>query len=143
MTDRELRKLNRLELLELLLDVSTKNHELEEKVKQLSNENEIARSIENLSVITKQADDILGHANSLVDILQNSSRNVSQNDATSENADRFPADSSKKHTDRNLYTRLLNFYIKNNNAVELLDDELKNDIRNRIKEIAEKRKNNH
>ena len=136
MTDRELRKLSRLELLELLLDVSKENRELEAKVKKLSSENEAAKSIENLSAATKQVSDILEYANKLTETLSTGSSGVSK-EAPVQKA----TDTNKKHADRELYIKLMNFYIKNNDALEYLPAELKDDISNRIREIAEYKRN--
>ena len=52
MTDKELRKLSRLELLELLLEASKENRKLKEKINRLIAENQTAKNIENLSVVT-------------------------------------------------------------------------------------------
>ena len=67
MTDKELKKLSRLELLELLLEVSNENEELKQKMEKMASENEVSKSIENLVVATKQVNEILSHANKLVE----------------------------------------------------------------------------
>ena len=50
MTDKELRKLSRLELLELLLEASNENKKLKEKIVALKADIKTAQNIENLSL---------------------------------------------------------------------------------------------
>lgn len=70
MTDKELKKLSRLELLELLLEVSKENETLKEKIEELKIENEKARSIENLSAATHKIESALKYANTLTGTLK-------------------------------------------------------------------------
>ena len=51
MTDKELRKLSRLELLELLLEATKENQRLKEKIEKMKIENRTAQNIENLSTL--------------------------------------------------------------------------------------------
>ena len=70
MTDKELRKLSRLELLELLLEASRENEKLKEKIAKMKQESNAAKSIENLSATTKQVSTVLEYANNLTDTLR-------------------------------------------------------------------------
>ena len=76
MTDKELRKLSRLELLELLLEATTENEKLKEKLKKNEIEKEAAKSIENLSVTTRQVNTVLEYANNLTGILRETTREM-------------------------------------------------------------------
>ena len=119
MTDKELKKLSRLELLELLLATSNENQELKQKIEKLTSENEASRSIEDLVRATKQTRDTLDYANKLISFME----------------------SKKNYKDWKLYLRLMNFYLKNQEALGALSPELRNAVVNRLKEIIEKRKN--
>ena len=140
MTDKELKKLSRLELLELLLEASKENKKLKEKIKKMTSENEASKSIENLVATTKQASDILGYANKLVETMKNAPADTENIRPVKES--KPGSDNSKNYTDRNLYLNIMNYYARNNEALEALPTELKNDITKRIKEILENRKNN-
>ena len=138
MTDKELKKLNRLELLELLLEVSNENNKLKQEIEKMNSEKEVSKSIDTLSEVSKQASDVLGYANKLVETMKilpmSSDEQIGKYVETEENG--------KKNRDKNLYLRIMNFYVKNEHALNTLSPELKSDITNRIREIKEGRKNN-
>lgn len=142
MTDKELKKLSRLELLELLLEASNENKKLKDKIKKMTSENETSKSIENLAATTKQASDILDYANKLVETMKAVPADFTAEKSSAVRNVKTPSDNSKNYTDRNLYLRIMNFYAKNDEALEALPSELKNNITNRIKEILENRRNN-
>ena len=142
MTDKELKKLSRLELLELLLEASNENKRLKDKIKKMTSENEASKSIENLATTTKQASDILDYANRLVETIKAAPADFAAEKSGAVKNVKTSSDNSKNYTDRNLYLRIMNFYAKNVEALEVLPPELKNDITNRIKEILENRRNN-
>lgn len=130
MTDKELRKLSRLELLELLLDVSQQNRVLEEKVKKLTVENENAKSIENLAVTTRQVNDMLGYAAALTGSVKTDGEVIRARVQPVTIATSNPV--SKKQTDKSVLARLIDFYEENDSALENLPDELKKEITDRI-----------
>ena len=65
MTDKELKKLSRLELLELLLAETRENERLREELEKAKNENSIEKSAQLLNETAKQLDDALQRVSSL------------------------------------------------------------------------------
>lgn len=143
MTDKELRKLSRLELLELLLEASKENKELKDKIERLKLENKTAHNIENLSVATRKVESALKYANSLTSAL----KNAPKESARSNYYDRFNTTEKKETSqiknssvsDKEIYKRMLSFFAKNDDKLDVFPDELEYDVRERIKSILEKR----
>lgn len=143
MTDKELRKLSRLELLELLLEASKENKELKDKIERLKLENKTAHNIENLSVTTRQVENALKYANGLTSAL----KNIPKEPVRSNYYDRFNAAEKRETTgakkssvsDKEIYKRILSFFAKNDDKLDVFPDELEYDVRERIKSILEKR----
>lgn len=131
MTDKELRKLSRLELLELLLEASKENEKLKEKIEKLEVDNKTAQSIENLSVATQQVANALKYADSITSALKTSSIG-SASEGTVKNA----------QPDREIYKRMLCFFAKNDEKLSVFPDDIENDVRERIKSLLEKRTTN-
>lgn len=127
MTDKELRKLSRLELLELLLEASKENKKLKDEIDRLNTENETARNIENLSAITEKVEKALEYANGITDSLLAV-------------RSKKPTASTDSPSDVEIYRRLLNFFANNNDKLDLLPSDIATDVRTRIKTILEKRK---
>lgn len=146
MTDKELKKLSRLELLEMLLEVSKENEKLRKSLEKTKLENKAAKSIANLSATTKQMNTALEYVNSLTDILRKTTLEI----ATAKTAgiadnQRIQSAPSKIHSsvsDRNLYWRIIAFYARNDSALQLMPDDIQSEVRNRIKSILESRKRN-
>ena len=134
MTDKELRKLSRLELLELLLEASKENEKLKEKIEKLKVDNKTAQSIENLSVATRQVANALKYADSITSALKTSSTGSasSSKEGTVKNA----------QPDREIYKRMLCFFAKNDEKLSVFPDDIENDVRERIKSLLEKRTTN-
>ena len=145
MTDKELRKLSRLELLELLLEASRENEKLREKLDKLKQEKNTAKSIENLSAATKQVSTVLEYANNLTDVLRKTTHEVvSANSKTQDERAKItktPEDKQNAVSDRKLYWRIMSFYAKNEEALNLLPADISGDVSSRIREILESRKN--
>ncbi len=136
MTDKELRKLSRLELLELLLEASNENRNLSEKVDKLKAENKTAESIENLSVVTRQVESALKYAESLTDTLKNvSGDGAVKNSSTNKET---PVKQAVL-TDREIYRRILCFFAENDEKLSVFPDDLGNDVRQRIRSILRSR----
>lgn len=133
MTDKELRKLSRLELLELLLEASKENEKLKEQVETLKAEIITAQNIKNLSEATLQIENALRYANNLTDTL----KGVSVKNR-SDKGKNINADKSNVVSDRDIYCRIMGFYSKNPEAIYVFPDKLKNDITERIKEVISK-----
>lgn len=136
MTDKELRKLSRLELLELLLEATKENEALKETIKRLKVENRTAQNIENLSVATHQVENALKYANILTDSLKGTSKEAVEDSSTKDTqATNTPV------TDREIYWRTMGFFAKNNDVLNQLPEDLRNDITYRIQEILQRIKN--
>ena len=145
MTDKELRKLSRLELLELLLEASRENEKLKEKIAKMKQESNAAKSIENLSATTKQVSTVLEYANNLTDTLRKTTHEVvtagTKTQSERSSVQKAPEEKQPVISDRNLYWRIMNVYAKNDEALNVLPDDIRNDIRDRIRGILESRKN--
>ena len=133
MTDKELRRLSRLELLELLLEASKENQQLKEQVERLTVENKTTQNIENLSVITRQVENTLKYANNITDILKTGSADtvpVAPKADTSTSVNRL--------SDKEIYRRILLFFANNNSKIDIFPDELGEDIRTRLNSLLKK-----
>ena len=137
MTDKELRKLSRLELLELLLEASKENEKLKEKIEELKIENKTAQNIENLSVATHQIEEALRYANSLTDTLKCTSSD-GYTKTKNHNPESNPLQDASPVSDRDIYWRLMGFYSKNPEALNMLPENIRSSVINRINEILER-----
>lgn len=134
MTDKELRKLSRLELLELLLEASNENKKLKEKIVALKADIQTAQNIENLSMVASQVENTLKYANSLTDNLKTVAKDGPKHTITAGrqiNSDGI--------SDRELYIRMLGFFAQNDDKLSVFPDEIENDVRTRIRSILEKK----
>ena len=141
MTDKELRKLSRLELLELLLEASNENQKLNEKIEQLTRENKAAQNIENLSVMTRQVENTLRYANSLTEALKNAATEKTSASANikaySVLKEREGISFSEPLSDKEIYQRMLCFFIENDDKLSVFPDDMENAIRDRIRTVLE------
>ena len=156
MTDRELRKLSRLELLELLLEASKENRKLKEKINRLIAENQTAKNIENLSVVTHQVESVLKYANSLTNSLKSGSVDIVSS-YTALKAESAPKaeeiettieepeaeiEKSEAKTDatndKEIYLKMMCFFAKNEDKLDVFPDELETVVRERIRNILER-----
>ncbi len=140
MTDKELRKLSRLELLELLLQASKENKKLNDQIEKLKAENKTTQNIENLSLLTNQVENVLKYANSITDSLKASDRAVrSEGNSYAGNRSKDVADQSTAVlSDKEIYTRILCFFSKNDDKLSVFPADIENDIRTRINSILKK-----
>lgn len=139
MTDKELRKLSRLELLELLLEASKENEKLKEEIEKLKIENKTAQNIENLSVATHKIETALRYANNITDNLKGTSGEYVAERVIKEKEEPIKA---KPLSDKEIYRRILSFFAKNDEKLNVFPSDLENDIRDRIKSILERMKTN-
>ena len=144
MTDKELRKLSRLELLELLLEASKENKKLKEEIDRLQDENKTAHNIENLSVVTRQVENALKYATSLTGTLKtNSGETVLPDTDTSGSISSKDCKSeSEKIADKDIYRLMLWFFAKNDDKLNVFPADIENIVRERIRTILEKKKLN-
>ena len=141
MTDKELRKLSRLELLELLLDASKENRELKEKIEILKAESKTAQNIENLSMATRHVEEALRYANSITDALKTAPEKVAM-PRSSVKPQSFIAGKDSTLSDKDIYRRILCFFANNDEKLSVFPSDIENDVRERIKSIINKRKIN-
>ncbi len=139
MTDKELRKLSRLELLELLLEASKENRELKETVERLKSENDTAQSIEKLSAVTQQTENSLKYVNSLADLLRDAlgkTASVKEKGNIAKETEASAETSSV--SDREIYRSLLCFFAENTEKLSVLPSDIENAVRERIRRILER-----
>lgn len=145
MTDKELRKLSRLELLELLLEVSKENSKLKEQIDRLNDENKTNQNIENLSVMTRHMENSLRYAKGLADSLKMTSDKAVTSDNTVK-TDRVGEvrtnDKSEQLSDVEIYKRMLCFFANNDDKLSVFPTDVENSVRARIRSILERRKEN-
>lgn len=146
MTDKELRKLSRLELLELLLEVSNENRKLKEKIITLKAESKTAQNIENLSLVVRQVENTLKYANSLTDSLSAAAKGELKNKPEAEvenNSENLRIQEievkSDPLQDRDIYIRTLRFFALNDDKLNVFPADIENDVRTRIKSILERK----
>lgn len=133
-TDKELRKLSRLELLELLLEVSNENKKLKEKIITLKAESKTAQNIENLSLVSRQVENTLKYANSLTDSL----KTVVKDESKSVSIQETQAKPDLIH-DRDIYIQMLRFFVQNDDKLNVFPADIENIVRMRIKSILERK----
>lgn len=132
MTDKELRKLSRLELLELLLEASKENKKLKEEIDTLKSEKQAADNIETLSLVTRQVENALKYANNLTDTLKTSSQDPTLPDVKSKKQSKADV-----LTDSEIYKRMLRFFANNDEKLNVFPSDIENDVRARIKKLLE------
>ena len=134
MTDKELRKLSRLELLEMLLDVSKENENLKQIVAKNEEENKVTKSIESLSDVTTRLNSAIEQINRFSDNIQNCTTSPSVLNAPQKYMTSGAAQKDR-HPDGELYCLIMTHFAKNEKAMSLLPESLQEKIKNRIKEI--------
>lgn len=141
-----MKKLSRLELLELLLEASKENKKLKEEIDRLRFESKTTQNIENLSMITTQVESALKYANSLTDTLKiTSNENTSSNVSTNNDKSVMNHQANTKSdslSDVDIYRRMLRFFAKNDDKLSVFPADIENDVRARIRSIIERRKSN-
>ncbi len=162
MTEKDLKKLSRLELLELLLEESKENERLREILDKTEKENSPEYTESGLSQLTHQLNGALSEVNKLVYDL----RQMRRENITVENIELAPVkkvsvtrqsyptvpDKSASHqqtqipvmdenvknaiiSDRKLYWRLMHFYSQNEMALAFLPPDIQEDVRTRLRGI--------
>ncbi|MBQ3135930.1 MAG: hypothetical protein IJB74_00465 [Clostridia bacterium] len=143
MTDKELRKLSRLELLELLLEATEENEKLKEINGKLKEENETAGNIKNLSAATCRVENALKYANELISTLKNTSDELEPTSSKASVEKEKNAPKYISHTDRDIYCRMLCFFAKNEDKLKIFPDDIEYDIKTRIRNILERGRQNN
>lgn len=149
MTDKELRKLSRLEILELLLNESSENKKLHEELDKLKSENSIEKTTERLKETAEQFDESLQNVENLFAVMQQlvSGKNTEPSASTvhtvSENTESSDTPKKKKISeDADIYRRIMQFFFHNMNFLSYLPHDLNEDITKRLSEILTKVRSN-
>jgi len=140
MTEKELKKLKRLEILELLLEQSAINEKLKKELLELKNKNNASELTENLEKMISQMNSALDNVNNIADNLQKMSKDEPglkniENDKTVP----FQQENNTV-TNKNLYGRIMYFFWQNDDFLSSLPDELQKDIRTKLRGILNDRK---
>ncbi len=131
MTDKELRKLSRLELLELLLEASKENERLRDEIEALESENEAAQKLRTLSETALQLENALRYASTLIEALKEMPKKTACVSGEKTKKTGSPSDAD-------IYGRIMGFYSKNPDSLHHLPERLRKDVSERIKEILDK-----
>lgn len=157
MTDKELKKLSRLELLEILLEETKENEKLRAELKTA---NKIIKNATILSELIGKMDNTLDQAQNFTTKLHRMTEGISQVNSPAqrsyfnENQPRqnvFSAssaeiksakasDASHNISDKKLYVDILNYYLSNEAALNALPYDIQNDIRTRLRGILDAKK---
>ncbi len=157
MTDKELKKLSRLEILEILLEETKENEKLRA---ELEKANKIIRNATILSELIGKMDNTLGQAQNFTAELQhitektsaaNSQMQGSNVNVTAprenvflpplrESKDAKGSDTNNNISDKKLYVSILNYYLANDAALSELPPNIQSDIRARIRGILDAKK---
>lgn len=135
MTDKELKKLSRLELLEMLLRLSQENKQLKEALMQSKSDAATKRTSNHISNTAKQLDVVLENAKRLTGKLGNLADNPPSPKLSTLSITTLFPDKAGQNKDIDIYKRLMLFFANNPNALYSIDEGLRVDIVNRIKEI--------
>lgn len=133
MTEKELKKLSRLELLELLLEISTENRALKERVASLSAEVNKSQDIRQLSAAIQQIESALKYTDHITAMVKTTAYEMSK--SGNEHAMEELADTIPEPTllDKEIYRCLLHFFDDNPEALSTLPLELKIAVSERVK----------
>lgn len=163
MTEKELKKLSRLELLEILLEESRENEKLRLELQEKSDENIMTQSIKDLSLMTDKMTCALQKADALTKDLEKIAKDgitvtavaTERREAISAQGvgvQSYPTPPKKEAaavkqedkavviSDRNLYWRLMRYYSQNEMALAFLPPDIQNDIKARLRGILNGRK---
>ena len=146
MTDKELRKLSRLELLELLLKESRENEKLRQENEKLKSEKSFDKTTEQLKETAVQFGATLQNADALVSTLQKLITTDSGKEGIIQEEEIVQPEASvnesgrknKKSVDVDLYRRLLLFYAHDISNLEHLPAALHIDVAMRLAELLKK-----
>lgn len=142
MTEKELKKLKRLEILELLLEQSTINENMKQELHELKNKNNASELTENLEKLISQMNSALEHVDHIADNLQKKSEDERSSENIESKNDKIVPVQQKISTvtNKNLYGRIMYFFWQNDDVLSSLPDELQKDIRTKLRGILNDRK---
>lgn len=158
MTDKELRKLSRLELLELLLKESSENQKLREELDKLKSEKTIEHTAERLTETADNLASSIQNIENYITVIQNivadkntesandsekeSETEVIEETETSDSLDSGFQNQKKISEDADIYRRFMQFFYYNRNNLVFLPDDLRQDVTRRLSEIMQNAQSN-
>ena len=136
MTNKELKKLSRLELLELLLAETRENEKLREELGKIKQENTIEKSAQHLIKTSEQLETAIRNVRAIANVLnKNVKREAVAVNGTEERAVPEKEETTfDKSVDIEIYKSLIIFFFRNPDALSVLPDDVRNNILNRIDE---------
>lgn len=142
MNEKELKKLKRLEILELLLEQSAINENMKQELQELKNRNNAAELTENLEKMISQMNYAIENVDHIADKLQQMSKKEPGAESIENKNDRVVSVQQKNDTvtNKNLYGRIMYFFWQNDDVLSSLPDELQKDIRTKLRGILNDRK---
>lgn len=151
MTSKDLKKLSRLEILEILLEESKENERLRAEIDAIKEKNSVRHSENKLYDLTKQMNSTLLNTNKLISDLQKITKEglAAKSAATSTvplpkqdlSAYHIPAQTEGKPiSDKALYCRIMKYYSQNETAIAFLPADIQNDVRARLRGILNAKK---
>lgn len=150
MTSKDLKKLSRLEILEILLEESKENERLRAEIDALREKSSVRYSENKLYELTKQMNSTLLNTNKLISDLQKITKEGLAAKSTPVYAPPPKQDLSAYHipdepagkpiSDKALYCRLMKYYSQNEAAVSFLPADIQNDVRARLRGILNAKK---
>ncbi len=149
MTDKELKKLSRLELLEILLEETKENEKLRE---ELGESDAVTRSNAVLMNLIDRLNRTLNKADAVAEKLyevseraelqpqDNGGKRVVLSQESKPRKQLKEADKNIIMTDLKLYLRILNYYLSDDEALKALPSDIQRDIRTRTRGILDAKK---
>ncbi len=157
MTDKELKKLSRLELLELLLTESRENERIKEELEKVKQENTVEKSAQHLNKTSDKLESALQKMSSMITelgevrdkeqiivtqtVVSEPATVVDEYDEYKEKTDVPKTEVSEKadqNVDFDIYKNLIVFFISNPESLDVLPEDLRQSVIKRIEEIKSK-----
>ncbi|MBR3767911.1 MAG: hypothetical protein IKL10_06705 [Clostridia bacterium] len=158
MTDKELKKLSRLELLEILLEETKENEKLRSELETANNiiknatifsdligkMNNTLNDAQSFTTELRQITDDMSRCNSRKEISNGNQCPSRQNDIPTllnENKSPNSANNTNIISDKKLYISILKYFLANESALNSLPFDIQSDVRTRLRGILDAKKN--
>ena len=135
MTDKELKKLRRLELLELLLEESRENERLRKEIERLKSEESIITASVRISEAADKLESVLG-----VKASEGAYEGTDRKEATVSYREKTESSIKAGAVDADIYKRIMVFFCRNPRSVIFLPEDIRSDVEKRIREIMSMKK---
>ncbi len=142
MTDKELKKLSRLELLELLLIESHENQKLRDKLAKIEQENEVGKSVEQLNETNQQLQLALQQVRDITNALENPVV-ITDGPLHKTTEPSCIVTETKSNAEENedaiIYQQLMAFFADHPHAMFIFPDDLRDRLTDRLKDVLHAR----